>query len=356
MNSVINSLFKNPNMSMYESIPFRDTGGINSDRFATKLRNILVDLENKSVLLARLDGTLQSQDNYTKANCLGLGRTRIFTNYGMHLSNVRTIGGHPIPFLRGHPPTTKLRSQVFQLAGCNLRCWYCYVDDKLLSARPLNGEYVSASDIVDMYLNVPNRPIVIDLSGGQPDLVPEWTFWVLEELDRRGLRGNVLVWQDDNLSTELVWDVLTVSQIEFMASFDGHSRVGCFKGFDPVSFAYNTSATIDLFDRQFIVFERLLKSGFDLYAYATFTSPPDHCTKDHIKCFMDRLQAIHPLLPLRTIPLRVRKFNATTDRMNEKHERAFDEQHRAGYYWDSLLSERFTREELECPYEKIKIR
>jgi uncharacterized Fe-S cluster-containing radical SAM superfamily protein len=251
---------------------------------------------------------------------------------------------------------SELRSQAFQLAGCNWRCWYCYVDDALLNGLVARGEYVTASALLDLYLEVPNHPAVIDLTGGQPDLVPEWALWVLQEIDRRGLRGRVLVWQDDNLSSELMWTLLSAEQISFMSAFEGHSRVGCFKGFDPQSFSYNTSAPAELFDRQFAVFRRLLKNGFDVYAYATFTCPSGHCTKDRIHEFVDRLQDIHPLLPLRTIPLKIRPFSATQARMRPGQETTFDEQQRAGEFWDEELRNRFSSQQLLLPYEAVELR
>lgn len=336
--------------------PFRSDRGIDSDRFAIKLRETLVDLERKAVLLARLDGSLEAKDRYTKANARGLGRIRVFKNYEMHLSHVRLSNGRPMPLLRGHPPASELRSQVFQLAGCNWRCWYCYVDDALLNGLVARGEYLTASALVDLYLEVPNRPAVIDLSGGQPDLAPEWALWVLQEIDRRGLRGSVFVWEDDNLSSELMWTLLSAEQISFMAKFEGHSRVGCFKGFDSQSFSYNISAPSELFERQFTVFRRLLECGFDVYAYATFTCPSGHCSAGRMSEFVDRLQDIHPLLPLRTIPLRIRPFSATQARMRPGQESSFDEQQRAGEFWDEELKNRFSSQQLLLPYEAIELR
>lgn len=334
--------------------PFR-LGRIDSDRFAFKLRKTLVDIAEQKVLVARIDGALQARDRYTLTNLAGLGRVREFTGFSMHLSKVRAKDGKPIPLLRGHPAASPVRSQVFQLAGCNWRCWYCYVDNELLAGKVSAGIYMSAAEMIETYLSLSNPPTAIDLSGGQPDLVPEWTFWVLEEIDRRGLRGDVLVWQDDNLSSEMLWSVLSEEQINYMAHFEGHSRVGCFKGFDELSFSYNTLAPQLMYGRQFELLARLLRHGYDVYAYATFTSPPAHCTKARMSQFVDDLQRIHPLLPLRTIPLRVRSFSATAARIGADHEASIAEQQRAGEFWDQILTERFSLRELQCPYEEVAI-
>src|SRR5437867_5484801 len=94
----------------------------------------------------------------------------------------------------GLPKTDILRAQVFQNAACNWRCWYCYVPYELLAAKEELGEWHTAASLVRRYLEVPDRPAVIDLTGGQPDLTPEWVAWVLEELRRRGLDRAVYVW------------------------------------------------------------------------------------------------------------------------------------------------------------------
>lgn len=335
-------------------VPFK-LGRIDSDRFASKLRKSLVDVGERKVLLARISGSLQARDRYTLTNSGGMGRVREFSNFSMHLSKARSFDGRPVPLLRGHPTDSTVRSQVFQLAGCNWRCWYCYVDDVLLEGKASSGSYLSAAEMVEAYLLLPNRPLAIDLSGGQPDLIPEWTLWVLEEIDRRGLRGSVLVWQDDNLSSEMLWDVLTGEQIDYMARFEGHSRVGCLKGFDDLSFSYNTLAPPHMYERQFSLLARLLRHGFNVYAYATFTAPPGHCTRARMSQFVDKLQEIHPLLPLRTIPLQIRAFSATAARTTADHEASLTEQLRAGEFWDQILAERFSMRQLQCPYEEVAV-
>ena len=81
-------------------------------------------------------------------------------------------------------------AQVFQIAGCNFRCWYCFVDFDLLSANENNSSMVSVKDLIRMFLNQENRPLVLDLSGGNPGLVPEWILWTLKEIDRLELKKN----------------------------------------------------------------------------------------------------------------------------------------------------------------------
>src|SRR5205807_1374509 len=144
-------------------------------------------------------------------------------------------------------------------------CWYCFVPYDLLAANKDRSEWHSAASLIDLYLELPDRPSVIDLTGGQPDLVPEWIPWMLEELRRHDLDRSVYVWSDDNLSNDYFWRYLSDDQQQLVATSRMYGRVGCFKGFDPVSFSFNTKAAPELFDRQFELFARHLRSGVDIY-------------------------------------------------------------------------------------------
>jgi len=55
---------------------------------------------------------------------------------------------------------------------------------------------------------------MIDLSGGQPDLTPEWIPWMMEELNNRGLTDKVYLWSDDNLSNDYFWKYLSDAEID----------------------------------------------------------------------------------------------------------------------------------------------
>ena len=57
-------------------------------------------------------------------------------------------------------------------------------------------------------------PLVIDLTGGQPDITPEWVPWMMEALIDRGLSNHVYLWSDDNLSNDFFWKYLTEEQIK----------------------------------------------------------------------------------------------------------------------------------------------
>lgn len=206
---------------------------------------------------------------------------------------------------------------------------------------------------MDTYLSETNRPKMLDLSGGQPELVPEWVLWTMEELERNGVQDEVYLWSDDNLSCDHFWRFLTADQQEFVASYRNYGRVACFKGFDALSFAFNTSAETDWFERQFELMGRLVSSGMDLYAYVTLTTPESDTIANELPRFVDRLQQIHENLPLRTVPLEIQEFTPTLKRLDESRRTALQNQWRAIEMWQRELEGRFSSFLRELPITSV---
>ena len=200
---------------------------------------------------------------------------------------------------------------------------------------------MTADELVELYLLEPGRPSVIDLSGGQPDLVPEWVPWTMRALRERGLEGSVYLWSDDNLSNDYFWQHLGSEEIQLIRSFRGYGRVGCFKGFDRESFGFNTAADPGLFDRQFDLMSRLIGLGLDVYAYVTLTTPTSDRLADRMARFVDSLQRVATMLPLRVVPLEVQVFTPVQTRLSASRREALIHQQRAVEAWARELDRRF---------------
>lgn len=315
---------------------------IDTDKFSSSLRARSVDVKGRRLLVTNFYGSEQEEDLTEPANCGGLGRIR-------HFRRATTPGWpeNPLPIdpacaALGLGGVDTLRAQVFQNASCNWRCWYCFVDFKLLSADPEQSEWVSADDLVNRFLADPTPPSVLDLTGGQPDLVPEWVPWTMRALQDRGLDRDVYLWSDDNLSNDYLWRYLGDHDLTLLSEYPAYGRVCCFKGFDEASFAFNTAADPALFDRQFDLFARLMTLGIDLYAYVTLTSPDPSGIGDKVASFVDRLQGVHENLPLRTVPLEIRAFTPVQSRMGPEHEAAIDNQQRVVDAWQREIDTRFS--------------
>lgn len=329
---------------------------IQTDKFSDSLRRKGIDLENKRILITRFSGSKQEMDFTVPANCNGLGRIRHFRR------NAESVWRNPLPMDPAQKSLKKIssddiRAQVFQNAVCNWRCWYCYVDFDLLSGNQNHAEWVSAAELLDLYMKNEDRPAMIDLSGGQPDLIPEWTSWMIDALSERGLADSVYLWSDDNLSNDYFFRFLTTNQIDRIAEYPNYGRVGCFKGIDGSSFEFNTQAEASIFDRQFDTFRRLRDVGIDLYAYVTLTVPDGKKLNDKINTFLDKLQAIHEHLPLRTVPLKIGIFTPVKDRAQAtQSELILKYQDEAILLWREALNQRFSQELIHTKISDISLR
>jgi uncharacterized Fe-S cluster-containing radical SAM superfamily protein len=242
------------------------------------------------------------------------------------------------------PQTDVIRAQVFQLAACNFKCWYCFVPFNLIRGDLNHSQWLTSRNILELYLQEDERPIVIDLSGGQPDLVPEWTLWMMEELRNFGLEEKVYLWSDDNLSSDFLWRFLKDTEIEYLTTYSNYSRVCCFKGYSSKSFSFNTGVGSELYKYQFDLMKRLFSLKIDLYAYTTFTTNSVENIEDDMRYFVDSLQEIHMNLPLRTVPLEIIPFTPVKSRLNEGLKRAIQNQYKVVEYWQSELNARFSKE------------
>jgi uncharacterized Fe-S cluster-containing radical SAM superfamily protein len=308
---------------------------------AARFRSRLLNAVDGRVLIANLSGSRESTDKYSLLNCGGYGRVREFRDYRLYLER-SVFPDRPLrPNLRGYPPSGLVRTQVFQIAACNWRCWYCFVDDSRLSATRSVSKYFSAAELWDLFLSESNHPDILDLSGGQPDLVPEWTLGIVDECESRGLRDQIYIWLDDNLSNDYLFTYLREEDVRRLARFPRLSRMGCFKGFDPESFEFTTRAPAIGYERQFAIARKIIDFGFDFYAYATFTTPYLIDVESKIKQFIDKLQIVHELLPLRTVPLRIHSFAATKSRMNAVRQESLDHQLLVFRAWDAELRSRY---------------
>lgn len=314
---------------------------IDTAKMSEHLRGRAIDISARKLLISRLAGSDQESDLTIPSNCNGYGRIRHFRQ--------QTSDGWPtnplpiVPACRalGLDPPPVMTAQVFQNAACAWRCWYCFVPYNLLSADPDRSEWLTADDLVQLYRNEAERPLVIDLTGGSPDLVPEWTPWMMRALADAGLDFDTFLWTDDNLSTTYLFDKLGRAELDRMRAYRNFGRVCCFKGYDARSFAFNTRAAEADFETQFEIMRRLLELGLDIYGYVTFTSPTDDGVDDAMARFVDRLQALDPNLPLRVVPLEIREFSPVTPRMDALRQQSLAVQQKAIAAWTGELERRY---------------
>jgi hypothetical protein len=196
---------------------------------------------------------------------------------------------------------------------------------------------------------------MIDLTGGQPDLTPEWVPWMMEELRQRNLVDAIYLWSDDNLSNDYFWRYLSDSDRELICAYPKYGRVCCFKGFSAESFSFNTQAESALYAQQFDLMRRLMGLGIDLYAYVTLTSPSRENVRDEVRDFVDRLQAVANNLPLRTVPLEIQVFTPVKGRMDDLKKQALENQKFAIEVWTRELEDRFSGADRGRPIVDVEL-
>lgn len=328
---------------------------IDTDDFSIKLRNKAIDVSAQKLLITNYRGSDQEKDLTDPPNCDGFGRIRHFK-----LKSSNEWPTNPLPIVPAAKALNKevspeIRAQIFQNAICNWRCWYCFVDFKLLSGNTKHSSFLSTDQLVDMYLSEENRPQIIDLSGGQPDLTPEWVPWMMQSLKDRQLETNTFLWSDDNLSNDYFWKFLSDDQIDTICKYKMYGRVCCFKGFDEDSFSLNTKAEPVLFGRQFDLFERIYRLKLNLYGYITLTTPTSSDVANGIPKFFDRIQKINESLILRIVPLEVFAFGAVQHRVKEVESDLLKGQYKAIEVWRNELAKRFSSSHLKKQVIDINI-
>jgi uncharacterized Fe-S cluster-containing radical SAM superfamily protein len=329
---------------------------LNTEALSAKFRAAAVDPAQKRLLITNFHGTQQEQDFSEPANCQGFGRIRHFRRTTSAGWPTNPLPIEPACRSLGLGLANVLRAQVFQNAVCNWRCWYCFVDFKLLSASRKHSAWLTPRELIDFYLAEPDPPPMIDLTGGQPDLTPEWVPWMMEELRERRLDKAIYLWSDDNLSNDYFWRYLSDSDRELICAYPNYGRVCCFKGFSAESFSFNTQAESALYAQQFDLMRRLMGLGIDLYAYVTLTSPSREKMRDEMRDFLDRLQSVAINLPLRTVPLEIQVFTPVKGRMDDLKNHALENQKFAIEAWAHELEERFSSADRGRPIVDVELR
>ncbi len=316
-----------------------------------------IDRERGLIRITNFAGSEQEKDLTEPTNCGGFGRVRHFrrsTSQGWP-SNPLPIDPAAQALGLGSPEV--VQAQVFQNAVCNWRCWYCFVDFELLSGNEQHSALLSAEELCGLYLAEDNPPPMIDLTGGQPDLTPEWVPSMMSACRKAGIAERVYLWSDDNLSNDYFWTRLSDEDRALMDSYQMYGKVCCFKGFDERSFGFNTKAEPELFSRQFDLMRRLLdQTQLDLYAYVTLTTPHPDGIAEGVANFVDRLQELDPMLPLRTVPLQIVVFTPVKERVGVEQERALQLQDEAVEAWQHQLRVRFGDDERKRHISDVSLR
>jgi len=348
--------------------------GFDPIELGEKLRKKLI--KGDKVMLANFGKTLQAKDSFRAG--------KIESDY-FRIKKYRKPGKKD--YFEGEPAgiaSVKLGifkeecNTVFlaQVNACNLRCWYCYVDEKNLQANPVYGKWITADEMLYYFLTVsrltqhakdPNdRVNILRLSGGEAFLNPKLIYDTVQSIKKiAGLEKKLYLWADCNLATgDFFWKYLTRKQIDEIRNFKNLGICVCYKGFDKESFHYNTGAQPKFFNQQFLMHRRLIEEDFDVYSYiypvsifsATDLERIDEISIEYLVQKMDtfirRLQKnVSYYAPLRVTLPYIKEYEANKSEISPRRKKIIELQPVIKNLWEQIIAEKYRY----CNYRKLSL-
>ena len=312
----------------------------------------MIDKENKKILLSNFNKSIQKKDFQKKPNCNGFGRIHHFNRYSENWCQ-NPLPMDPATTTLNRPKVDMLEAQVFQCSGCNIDCWYCFVPNSHRTPKNKQAYFLTSDELIDFFLSQENPPYVIDLSGGQPDLIPEWIPWMMEGLIKRNVENNFFLWSDDNLTTNYLFKFLSPEEMDLIQHYKNYAKVSCFKGISPPAYKYNSDLPYDAFELSFEIAKDLISLGIEIYFYVVFVVESLTQIEKDMDIFFNKLRSLHELVPLRTVPLKINVYGTTIEN-NKIREKAIENQYKVLSIWQEKLDKNYSSELLSLGIEEIR--
>ena len=333
----------------------RKGGGFDSVALGESFRERIIRPESREIFISKIPQEELVDSTHAYINCDGFGIVRRAVTQRPDWPDIDILP-ELVPAKLGISEEDASLTQIFRVGACNFRCWYCFVDFRYLMADSSRGDFKSPSDLIDLYEQEEVQAPTFYLTGGQPDLVPEWTLWMMDELEKRGMDKTHFLWQDDNLSSLFLFEKLTPEQLDRFAKYPNYARATCIKGISPQSFSRNTGAAQEYFDLQIEALRRLVEAGIDTYTYITLLGESVAEAREAIPSLMDKIQEeVHPNMLLRVFPSKVIDFPQTVQREKEYHIQLMDNQQAMRDIWTEELGKRYTQELLSLPKSEVPL-
>lgn len=271
------------------------------------------------------------------------------------------------------------------IARCPINCWHCYLEECLRdncidcsNSRNCNkqrkteinikADYMPASKILNDFLQ--QREIdnekgiytnILRITGGEPFLAPNLILELLEELKRRNLQNEIILWTETNLiplcSNSKGETIVSTELLNNLGQYNNLCVHPCLHGLNKKEFYQITGSRIDDYGQLINALQRLISSGIDIYpTFGSNTSSP--C---NIDCFYNEISKINPMLPLRFCMIEY-DLNYLPVLWRHKHiknfaskfEKVFD-RYQIIDKWDKLLQKDFGHKYAEIPRHKINL-
>jgi uncharacterized Fe-S cluster-containing radical SAM superfamily protein len=190
---------------------------------------------------------------------------------------------------------------VVQVASCNLDCWYCFVDEELRRADTRKGDWFSAQDVIDMWVESGTK--VLRVSGGEPTLAPEFLMDLIQLMSNE----DGILWIDTNL----MFDDRLISLLKTVTLDEAYGVVfsGCFKGWTTGSAWEQCRAHLC---HQLEAAHKLVKeTSVEVFFYIPDTMTPEIGALEIAEFFHRLMDEVDPMAPLRTYVLHVKDYTST---------------------------------------------
>lgn len=309
--------------------------------------------ENKFLICKILYNNLESKKNL-KVNLDDFGRIRTFIRDKFEDWNSDPIPMDIISKKFNYKKLDKVDVQMIEVAKCNLHCWWCYLPDEI---RRINDNYMkwfSVEELVNLLTRDNSSCKSVYLSGGNPELVPEFIYSFMKELDKRNLSEKIFLWSDDVLTTDYLIN-FDKEKIDYMVKYNNYAKICCLKGFDEESFAFNTLLDSGVFKEQLHRLKKYIEMGFDVYCYIILTCNSLEKAKVKVKKLIKQLQDISYNLPLRVIPIKIETFSAVIPRLNDEREKAILNQYEVLNIWNKEIKKIYNEDEINKNIAEIEI-
>lgn len=203
---------------------------------------------------------------------------------------------------------------MVQVAGCNMKCPFCFVPGELKKADPERGKFFTASEVIAMHDEHEPRRRTIRVSGGEPFLAPEFLMELANAMPVHH-RQDLFLWIDTNLAGTKYKDVIGALEDNKVH----YGICGCFKGFDGATFSMNSGCPEKMWETQWKnskdIFNNLghHDSEYRFFFYVPELAFIPHDTRmfNYLVHFKERLQKdINVNAPLRVTILSLKDYDA----------------------------------------------
>lgn len=305
--------------------------------FIEELRSKVITVDSDKIRVAKLSGSLIAKDNHKKIFLNGLIRKRHSFVTGTDKWHKVLLPMLPVCKALNLKPEECLESLIIQTPVCNIRCWFCFVDYKLINGNPDNTGIISQDQIVN-FLKEKNMRI-IHISGGEPIIIPEFINGLYQKSKNIESSQRPFIWVETNLTISP--SDLDQESLDHLVSVMKSKRtgfVGCFKSICPEDYHFSIGNSDTDWIKQFESAKKFLDYNANFYSTLILVVRNLWNLKSKIKTFFDTaIKYCGEEFLRKIVPIEVRLYSATSDRISGKEKQLLKSQYEVLFVYKEIL-------------------